>query len=193
MEKYGTIYADPPWKLSGGKNGKGGWSKTASPDAHYPLMRLEEIASLPVQMLAAENSHLWLWVPNSMLPEGLTIMKQWGFRYINHICWIKPGRIGLGQYIRNTHELCLFGARGKIPYARTAAGKRVQIRSSFSSPRGHHSQKPAEVREMIQKISPGPYLELFARERAPGWDAWGNEVKSDIEMPGLWSAVDITV
>lgn len=187
MTRYGTIYADPPWKLSGGKNGKGGWSKSVSPDAHYPLMTLEEIAALPVAELAEEDSHLWLWTPNCMLPEALTVMKQWGFRYSNNVVWVKTGAPGLGQRIRTMHETCLLGLRGRTPYARYPTGKRKQILSTFTAGRGEHSEKPAEMRRLIQRVSPGPYLELFARQRADGWARWGNDPRapSDIRMPSV--------
>jgi N6-adenosine-specific RNA methylase IME4 len=182
-KRYKTVYADPPWPLRGGSNGKSGWSKRVSPDVHYPLMTSDEILLLPVgQQIADEDAHLWLWVPSGLLPIGLTCMQNWGFRYVNNVAWIKLGAPGLGQYIRNTHELCLFGVRGKIPYARTPLGKRIQIRSSFMAQKGRHSEKPAEMRTMIERVSPGPRIELFARERVAGWSAWGNEVSSDIVL-----------
>lgn len=184
MKKFGTIYADPPWKLSGGKNGKGGWSKSVSPDAHYPLMTLDEIAALPVPELALDDAHLWLWVPNCLLPEGLLVMKEWGFRYSNNMCWNKEGAPGLGQRIRTTHEICLLGLRGKTEYARGPDGKRKQVRSSFSARKGRHSEKPAVMRKYIEVVSPGPRLELFARHAVEGWDRWGNDrVGCTIEMP----------
>jgi len=184
MTKYGCVYADPPWKLSGGKNGKGGWSKTASPDAHYSLMKTKDIAEMFGTMSwAKDDAHLWLWVPNCMLPDGLEVMRAWGFRYSNNVAWNKTGAPGLGQRIRTMHELCLLGLRGRTSYAKDPGGKRVQIRSSFVAPRGRHSAKPPEFREMIQRVSPGPYIELFARERVAGWDAWGNEASGAIILP----------
>lgn len=185
MKLYHTIYADPPWKLTGGKNGKGGWSKTASPDVHYPLMKTDDIAALDVPSLCEEDAHLWLWVPNGMLEDGLWVMANWDFKYKNHVAWMKMGPPGLGQYIRNTHELCLFGVKGHLPYARTETGRRKQIKSSFAFPKGRHSAKPPPMRDMIRVVSPGPYIELFARERAEGWDAWGLEVQSDITLSSV--------
>lgn len=185
MIKFGTIYADPPWRLSGGKNGKGGWSRSVSPSAHYRLMRTRDIAALPVGGLALPDSHLWLWVPNCLLPDALEVMRAWGFRYSNNVAWVKTGAPGLGQRIRTMHELCLLGLRGRTPYERTMAGKRVQIHSAFVAPRGGHSEKPAQMRDMIKRVSPGPFLELFARQKVPGWDAWGDEVESTISLPSV--------
>ena len=179
---YRTIYADPPWKLSGGKNGKSGWSKSASPDAHYPLMDTNSICSLPVEQLAQENSCLFLWVVNGLLEDGLRVMRSWGFRYVNNMCWRKTTGYGIGQYIRGEHELCLFGVRGRPGYSRDAMGKRMQVRSVVDAPRGRHSEKPDEMRRRIEKISGGPYVELFARKQTPGWDVWGNEIISSNEV-----------
>jgi N6-adenosine-specific RNA methylase IME4 len=185
MKRYGCVYADPPWPLRGGKNGKSGWSKSVSPDVHYPLLSVEEISALPVQtQLAADDAHLWLWVPNCMLREGLAVMANWGFRYSNNVAWYKQGAPGLGQRIRTMHELCLLGLRGKTPYPRQADGKRIQINSAFTAPRGRHSAKPPHMRELIERISPGPYVELFARERAPGWDAFGDQVAGNVKFCG---------
>ena len=185
MNMYRTILADPPWNVSGGKNGKGGWSKSASPDVHYPLMKTSEIMAFPVGDLAKPDAHLYLWVTNGMLPDGLRVMEAWGFRYVNNICWGKTSGYGLGQYWRGEHELCLFGVRGNIPYARDPqTGKRKQARSLVLAARGKHSEKPDEVRRRIEIVSKGPYLELFARKKVPGWDVWGNEVSSDIDVPG---------
>jgi N6-adenosine-specific RNA methylase IME4 len=183
--RYGTVLADPPWNLAGGKNGKGGWSKSVSPSYHYPFMKTDVICAMggPLQEHLEENGHLWLWVPNCLLPDGLRVLEAWGYRYSNNVVWNKTGAPGLGQRIRTTHEMALLRLRGKTAYARDAEGKRRQILSSFTSPRGRHSAKPPEMRSFIEKVSPGPYLELFARERCPGWDAFGNEVESSLSLP----------
>lgn len=173
--KYATIYADPPWAESGGGRIKRG------ADRHYPLMKTRDILALPVSDLAADDAHLYLWTTNNFLPDGFDVMKAWGFRYVTVITWMKD-RQGLGQYYRGITEHCLFGVRGRIPYRVTAEGKRAQGVTGFFAPRTKHSAKPQAMREMIERVSPGPYLELFARYRAPGWDVWGNEVESDIEM-----------
>lgn len=183
MELARVVLADPPWKLAGGKSGKSGWSSSASPDAHYSLMTTEEICQLNVQPLIAKDAFLFLWVVNGMLPDGLSVMRRWGFRYVNNLCWRKTTGYGLGQYIRTDHELCLFGVRGRPGYRRDAAGKRVQVRSIIEAPRGKHSEKPEEIYRRIEKISQGPYLELFARKSQPGWECWGNEVQSTVIVP----------
>lgn len=168
-KKYKTIYADPPWPERGGGKIKRG------ADRHYPLMRIEDIAALPVMDLAdPEGCHLYLWTTNNYLPAGLEVIKSWGFRYITTITWTKD-RIGLGQYFRGMTEHCLFGVLGKLSY-KTIDGKRQQGTTGFYAPKGRHSQKPEEMRQMIEKVSYGPRIELFARQIAPGWDAWGNEV-----------------
>lgn len=180
---YKTILADPPWNESGGGKIKRG------ADKHYPLLKTKEIMSLPVSSLADENAHLYLWVTNGHLPDGLRVMEAWGFDYKTCITWAKD-RFGLGQYFRGQTEHVLFGVRGNIPYRTKSNGKRAQGRTLITAPRQEHSAKPEELRSMIQVVSPGPYIELFAREAYPGWDCWGNEVKSSIVMPGIWSSVD---
>lgn len=180
--RYPTILADPPW------NERGGGKIKRGADRHYPLLKTEEIMALPVAQLAEDNAHLYLWVTNGHLPDGLRVMESWGFKYKTNIAWAKD-RFGLGQYFRGQHELCLFGVRGNIPYRRRADGKRAQGTTLIHAPRGAHSEKPEELRVMVERVSPGPYLELFARQKHPGWHVWGDEVKSDIVMPGLWSAV----
>jgi N6-adenosine-specific RNA methylase IME4 len=176
MPKYHTVYADPPWNEAGGGKICRGANK------HYPLMKTKDIMVLPVAELAEENAHLYLWVTNGKLPDGLKVMESWGFRYVTNIAWGKD-RIGIGQYFRGKHELCLFGVRGNLPYRILPNGKRAQGETFFTAPRKKHSEKPERMREMIEIVSPGPYIELFARKKTPGWDVWGNEVQSDIVMP----------
>lgn len=175
MKKYHTIYADPPWAESGGGQIKRG------ADRHYPLMKTPDIIKLPVADLAEENAHLYLWVTNNHLPDGLKVMEEWGFKYKTMITWAKD-RMGIGQYFRGQSEHVLFGVKGNIPYKIDDDGKRMQGRTVFSAPRTKHSVKPEEMRQMIERVSIGPYIELFARHQSPGWDVWGNEVKSDVTM-----------
>jgi N6-adenosine-specific RNA methylase IME4 len=166
---YKTVYADPPWAESGGGKIKRG------ADRHYPLMKTKDIMSLPVAALAEENCHLYLWVTNNFLPDGLEVMKAWGFRYITTITWQKD-RIGLGQYFRGCTEHCLFGVKGNLPY-KLLDGKRQQGITGFYEKKKQHSTKPSIMRGMIEKVSYAPYIELFARETFEGWDSWGNEIK----------------
>ena len=169
-----TLYADPPWMEAGGGKIKRG------ADRHYPLMKTRDIKGLkvetvPVRDLVDEDAHLYLWVTNNFLEDGLEVMKAWGFRYVTCITWVKD-RIGLGQYFRGKTEQLLFGVRGKTMYQTLSDGKRAQGVTVVEAPRERHSAKPESVRRMIERVSPGPYLELFARKQVPGWDAWGNEV-----------------
>ena len=165
---YQTVYADPPWpEYGGGKIKRGA-------DQHYPLMKVSEIVALPVKELAANNSHLYLWVTNNYLPSGLEVMKAWGFRYITAITWLKY-RMGLGQYYRGITEHCLFGVRGNLPYKFTEEGMRAQGVTGFEASAEEHSVKPGKMRVMIEKVSYPPRIELFARRRSYGWDTWGNE------------------
>ena len=146
----------------------------------YPTMSFDEIAELPVDRLALPNSHLYLWCPNALLLEALTIMKAWGFTYKTNIVWYKvrkdggPDGRGVGFYFRNVTELLLFGVKGHL---RTLKAGRTQTNMVISQ-KQEHSRKPAKVYEIIQRCSPGPYLELFAREKLKGWTQWGNELET---------------
>lgn len=165
---FHTILADPPWDvMQRGNRGA---------DQHYPLMTVEEIAALPVRKLASANAHLWLWVTNATLFSGQVVMTAWGFTYRSCLTWVKPG-LGLGKYyLRNNTEHLLLGTRGNAP---------VLYRSQptwLFAPKQEHSHKPEEQYAVIERCSPGPYLELFARRKRPGWQVWGNEVASDLEL-----------
>lgn len=178
--RFNTVLADPPWLERGGGQVKRG------ADRHYPLMSTRDICALPVRDITYDDSHLYLWVTNNFLPDGLTVMSAWGFRYITNLAWgkVRDGKVqqGLGQYFRGSHELLLFGVRGQVPYRTTADGKRAQHPTLVLEPRGEHSSKPPVFRSIIEKVSPGPYIELFARERVPGWEAWGNEVQRSVAL-----------
>lgn len=159
---------------------RGGGRIRRGANRHYPLLRTEEICALPVVGIAADDAHLYLWVTNNFLPDGLRVMHAWGFRYVTVITWVK-GTFGLGQYFRGTTEHCLFGVRGRLPY-RTDNGKRQQgVTAILAHPRGH-SVKPEAMRQMIERVSYPPRIELFARQRVPGWDVWGNEMVSDVDL-----------
>lgn len=166
-KQYRTVLADPPWDIQ--QQGARGANR------HYRLMSLVEICALPVERLAAEDSHLWLWVTNASIHAGRQVMEAWGFSYRSCLTWIKP-RLGLGQYLRNQTEHVLLGVRGRAPIRFRSQG------SWFYAPVQEHSHKPEELYAIIERCSPGPYLELFARRKRPGWDAWGNEVEPDVEL-----------
>jgi len=173
--RFRTILADPPWRFTN-RTGK------VAPEhrrlSRYGTMSTDEVCALPVQDVAQETSHLYLWVPNALLPDGLRVMAAWGFQYKANIVWHKirkdggsDGR-GVGFYFRNVTELLLFGVRGKN--ARTEAPGRSQV-NYMSSRKREHSRKPDEQYELIEDCSQGPYLELFARGTRPGWTYWGNQ------------------
>jgi N6-adenosine-specific RNA methylase IME4 len=169
--QYKTIYADPPWpEYGGGKIKRGA-------DRHYDLMSVEEIVRMPVELITAQNCHLYLWVTNNYFPAGLQVMKAWGFEYKTTITWAKD-RIGLGQYFRGQTEHCLFGVKGSLPY-KIIDDLRQQGTTLINAPRGEHSVKPEEMRTMIEKVSYAPMIELFARRPALNWDVWGNEAPQE--------------
>jgi N6-adenosine-specific RNA methylase IME4 len=168
-KKYKTIYADPPWMETGGGKIKRG------ADAHYDLMKTKDIMRLPIQNICENNAHLYLWVTNNFLVDGLEVMKSWGFIYKTMITWGK-NKFGLGQYFRGQTESCLFGVKGNLPY-KIIDGKRQQGSTLLLAPKREHSQKPDEMRQMIEKVSYEPFIELFARQSVNGWDCWGDNVK----------------
>ena len=167
-KKYKTIYADPPWLERGGGKIKRG------ADRHYPLMKTADIMALPVKDLAEDNCHLYLWVTNNFLEDGLKVMDAWGFDYKTIITWGKD-KMGLGQYFRGMTEQCLFGVKGVLPY-KVIDGKRQQGKTVIYAPKTIHSQKPVEMYSMIEKVSYSPYIELFARNTRDGFDSWGNQI-----------------
>jgi N6-adenosine-specific RNA methylase IME4 len=175
-EAFGTIYADPPWRF---QNRTGKMAPEHRRLRRYPTMSFDEIAELPVARIAKPNSHLYLWVPNALIAEGLDTMRRWGFQYKAQIIWYKvrkdggPDRRGVGFYFRNVTEVCLFGVRGKNIRTREAGRRQPNI---ILSQKGRHSAKPEEMYEVIESCSYGPYIELFAREEREGWSSWGNEV-----------------
>ena len=174
-ETFKTILADPPWQF---QNRTGKMAPEHKRLNRYPTMRLEEIKALPVNEVAQENSHLYLWVPNALLPEGLEVMKAWGFQYKTNIIWEKvrkdggPDGRGVGFYFRNVTEMLLFGVRGAN--IRTLSPARTQV-NLIRSQKREHSRKPDEMIKLIEACSPGPYLELFARGERDGWTLWGNQ------------------
>src|ERR1700733_1191753 len=174
---YSTILIDPPWRF---QNRTGKVAPEHRRLHRYPTLSFEQIAKLPVERYASEKAHLYMWCPNALLPEGLAIMKAWGFSYKTNLVWYKirkdggPDGRGVGFYFRNVTELLLFGIRGSM---RTLAPGRRQV-NIFLSRKEEHSKKPQGFYRLIEECSPGPYLELFARERAQGWHQWGDQVDS---------------
>jgi N6-adenosine-specific RNA methylase IME4 len=174
QEQFATLLADPPWQF---QNRTGKMAPEHKRLLRYPTMELEEIFELPISRLAAARSHLYLWVPNALLAEGLEVMRRWGFTYKSNIVWHKirkdggPDGRGVGFYFRNVTEILLFGVRGSM---RTLAPGRRQV-NFLATRKREHSRKPDEIYDIIESCSPGPYLELFARFRREGWSQWGNE------------------
>lgn len=174
-QKYGTILADPPWRFA---NRTGKIAPEHRRLMRYPTMSLEEIQALPVAQVAKRQSHLYLWVPNALLAEGLEVMRAWGFTYKTNLVWYKvrqdggPDGRGVGFYYRNVTELVLFGVCGSL---RTLTPARRQV-NIIPSRKREHSRKPDDLYEIIEKCSPGPYLELFARYQRVNWTQWGNQL-----------------
>jgi N6-adenosine-specific RNA methylase IME4 len=174
-KRFGTILADPPWQF---QNRTGKVAPEHKRLSRYSTMTLEDICALPVKDIVADTAHLYLWVPNALLPWGLQVMEAWDFRYISNIVWHKvrkdggsDGR-GVGFYFRNVTEILLFGVRGKN--ARTLDPGRSQV-NMIQSRKREHSRKPDEQYEIIEKCSWGPRLEMFSRGKRRGWTAWGNQ------------------
>ena len=180
-ERFKTILADPPWQF---QNRTGKMAPEHKRLNRYPTMALDEIKTLPVSNVADDGAHRYLWVPNALLPEGLEVMKAWGFQYKTNIVWEKvrkdggPDGRGVGFYFRNVTELLLFGVRGSN--MRTLSPGRTQV-NLIRSQKREHSRKPDEIITLIEQCSPGPYLELFARGKREGWTLWGNQANTDYE------------
>jgi N6-adenosine-specific RNA methylase IME4 len=180
---FQTILADPPWRFA---NRTGKVAPEHKRLDRYGTMELDEIKALPVGDVAAKNAHLYLWVPNALLPEGIDVMKAWGFRYVSNVIWAKrrkdggPDGRGVGFYFRNVTEPILFGVRGSM---RTLAPARSTV-NMIETRKREHSRKPDEQYDLIESCSPGPYLEMFARYAREGWSAWGNESSEDVAPRG---------
>lgn len=163
-EQFGTVYADPPWQY-------GNQSTRAATDNHYGTMTVDELCLMPVQQHVAEDAHLHLWTTNGFLPDAFRVIEAWGFEYRSCFVWVKR-KMGIGNYWRVSHEFLLLGIRGN---AKSFRQKNKMSWGEFE--RGKHSAKPEAIREMIEDVSPGPYLELFGRRRADGWTVMGNQVE----------------
>jgi N6-adenosine-specific RNA methylase IME4 len=173
--KFKTILADPPWQF---QNRTGKVAPEHKRLNRYATLSLADIKALPVAEATAETAHLYMWVPNALLPDGLAVLSAWGFTYKSNIVWSKirkdggPDGRGVGFYFRNVTELLLFGTCGKN--ARTLQPGRTQV-NMMATRKREHSRKPDEQYPLITACSPGPYLELFARGSRPGWSIWGNQ------------------
>jgi N6-adenosine-specific RNA methylase IME4 len=167
--KYRTICADPPWRLP-----RAGITKV---DARkfYPTMTVEDICALPIPALAEDDAHLWLWGINSMMEEAHQVVRAWGFSPLTIVTWCKK-QPGVGHYLRNNTEHVILASRGK---PQTPATK--PISTWYVWPRGAHSQKPDAFYDLVEQVSPGPYVEVFARRHRFFWDVWGNESANTAE------------
>ncbi len=174
--RYRTIVADPPWayRTTDGitTNARGKNEPTAA--TQYPSMSVSEIAALPVAEQVGQDAHLYLWVTNPLMFDAFPVVEAWGFRYVTTLTWLKTGPLGMGYYFRGETEHVLFGVRGKAPIP---ANRRE--RNWISAPKTGHSRKPDRFYEIVERVSPGPYLEMFARRRRYGWDVWGNEAPTE--------------
>lgn len=178
---YRVVMMDPPWFESGGGKIKRG------ADRHYKLAKTKDlpaiIQSCPYWAEVDDDAHCYMWVTNSFLKEGIWLLEQLGFRYVTNLVWCKT-RIGLGQYFRGQHEICLFGVRGKTSYTEgtwpTVLGGKPLEHPKDARGKRIHSRKPSELHEMIEAAEPGGYLELFGREEREGWTVWGNEIEQTL-------------
>jgi N6-adenosine-specific RNA methylase IME4 len=188
-ERFGTILIDPPWRFT---NRTGKMAPEHKRLRRYATMSGDEIAALPIAALAKAKSHLYLWCPNALLYEALAIMQAWGFTYKTNIVWLKirkdggPDGRGVGFYFRNVTELLLFGVKGHL---RTLAPGRRQV-NLIASQKREHSRKPSEIYQLIEACSPGPYLELFARQPMPGWTQRGDEIDTYMLNPKVFPGYD---
>jgi N6-adenosine-specific RNA methylase IME4 len=171
-KKYATVYADPPWPTH--QRGKFGANQ------HYDLMSIDAIKTMPIQQLSLPDSHCWLWVTTATLETGIQVLRSWDYEYKGFYFWGKL-RFTLGTYLRNAGELLLLGVRGNCPM-------RFHSQPNWGVyPLQDHSHKPEEIHQMLERLSPTPYLELFARRRpssSADWSVWGNEIDSDLVIPG---------
>ncbi len=186
MKKYQIIYADPPWKYgvwgkNSGRGCRGDFSgrKDVIVKQPYPTMSIKEIKALPVANLANTNCELYLWTTQKYLPYSFGVITSWGFKYCQVLTWCKkPRGTGQGGIYCPTTEFLLLGRKGKMPKV-----KRIDTTWwETKRPHNSHSTKPHFYRQLIKGVSKPPRIELFARQKTDGWDVWGNEVESDIEL-----------
>lgn len=181
-KRYPCIVADPPWPFAG-KDGH--WlyradreDRARTPAARYGLMTMEELRGLPVGAWAQDNAHLYIWTTNTFMVEAHDLARAWGFAPKTILTWIKP-RLGMGTYYRNTTEHVVFAVRGSLKTIRK------DQRTSFTGEQGAHSEKPSVFYDIVERMSPGPYLDVFSRKQRFKWDTWGNEA-FDFQTSGYW-------
>ncbi len=192
LRRYATIVVDPPWKIGAGSrvgpykvgaNGKQVFGDTGGPSRslQYPSMSVDEIKALPVP--AANDAHLYLWTINRYLPVAFDVAKAWGFEFSTMLTWAKrPMGGGLGGAFGISTEFCLFCRRGSLPATGRIIGTWFPWKRPYKNGFPHHSAKPPEFFDLVESVSPGPRIELFARRERAGWDAWGNEVDTDVRL-----------
>jgi len=192
MSKYSVVYADPPWNQKAGPNLSGGYKvvdgkqvfnakSNRSENLPYKTMSVQEIAALGVKNIVEKDAHLYLWVTNKYLLEAAAVIEAWGFKYSTSIIWqknIMGG--GLGGAYRISHEQLLFCTRGNLKATDRVLGTVFNEKRPYVNGFPCHSKKPDKFAEMIERVSPGTRIELFARSKRFGWSVWGNEVESDI-------------
>jgi len=191
MQKYNVIYADPPWQTKAGRDlgkykveeGKQVFNvkDNKSRELPYKSMSVAEICNLPIKNLAADNAHLYLWVTNQYLLKAQEVIAAWGFKYSTTLVWCKkPLGGGLGGNYKISTEFLLFATRGSLKANERHTGTWFEVKRPYVNGYPCHSKKPEFFRELIEKVSPGPYLELFARHETEGWSVFGNEVENSI-------------
>lgn len=170
-ELFSTIYADPPWRY-------GNQGTRAATNDHYSTMTVADICAEPVSQIVSENAHLHMWTTNAFLEEAFSVIRAWGFTYKSCFVWVKP-QMGIGNYWRVSHEFLLFGTRGKCPF-----GARNEM-SWGNFNRTRHSSKPDEIRKKIERVSPGPFLEMYGRKTVKKWTVYGNQVRVSEDQGNL--------
>lgn len=177
MMRYRTIVADPPWSYRD-RAATGKRDRRASASDFYPTLSIADLCALPVGEMAAPDAHLYMWITNPLLFDGVeTVPRAWGFTYKTLITWYKTGPTGLGRWFRGRTEHVMFCVRGDLPIP---AGIREQ--NHISAVNGHHSRKPDAFMDLVVRVSPAPRLELFARQQRLGWDTWGDEALNHVDM-----------
>lgn len=184
---YRTIVADPPWRYNQTRSTMKRGGRGASAEAHYPTMTMPELAALPIADLVEDQAHLYLWVTNprlygdqkSRVISPVDIAEAWGFQYVTLLTWIKEGAPGPGWYFRGYTEHVLFCTRGGLGIPAAS-----RLPNYFSAPKGNHSVKPGLLYDLVERVSPGPYLELFARRNRLGWDTFGDQALNHVALLG---------